>query len=213
MHACTHLPEHSARPGGPYRCAHDEEPKLAVSFQVCPPHLAPLHATPRHSSLYPRHCTTAVGCWGSSIRVSRGCSRVFSGFEVRPRRGAQVLVGAHALLANGGVMTGVGCHLTALAAKRHAVPFVVLVGLHKLSPLFPHDPALTFNDFKVAPSAHACTSYCPCSAWLNPLNNARCCTCRQIGPTHMHAQPVTAVPARPRPHLQRFQGWLPLLPS
>ena len=63
----------------------------------------------------------------------------------------QVLVGAHALLANGGVMTGVGCHLTALAAKRHAVPFVVLVGLHKLSPLFPHDPALTFNDFKVSP--------------------------------------------------------------
>ena len=70
-----------------------------------------------------------------------------------PVRGAQVLVGAHALLANGGVMTGVGCHLTALAARRHAVPFVVLVGLHKLSPLFPHDPALTFNDFKVG---------CPC---------------------------------------------------
>ena len=74
-----------------------------------------------------------------------------------------MLVGAHALLANGGVMTGVGCHLTALAAKRHAVPFVVLVGLHKLSPLFPHDPALTFNDFKVplcnlvlAHSMHAC---------------------------------------------------------
>ena len=31
------------------------------------------------------------------------------------------------------------------------MPFVVLVGLHKLSPLFPHDPALTFNDFKVVP--------------------------------------------------------------
>ncbi|BDA45541.1 probable translation initiation factor eIF-2B subunit beta [Coccomyxa sp. Obi] len=60
----------------------------------------------------------------------------------------KVLVGAHALLANGGVMTGVGSHLVALAAKRHAVPFVVLVGLHKLSPLFPHDPSITFNDFK-----------------------------------------------------------------
>lgn len=60
-----------------------------------------------------------------------------------------MLVGAHALLANGGVMTGVGSHLVALAAKRHAVPFVVLVGLHKLSPLFPHDPSITFNDFKV----------------------------------------------------------------
>lgn len=58
-------------------------------------------------------------------------------------------MGAHALLANGGVMTGVGSHLVALAAKRHAVPFVVLVGLHKLSPLFPHDPSVSFNDFKV----------------------------------------------------------------
>ena len=57
-------------------------------------------------------------------------------------------MGAHALLANGGVMAGCGAHLVAAAAKRHAVPFVVLVGLHKLSPLFPHDPSLTFNDFK-----------------------------------------------------------------
>lgn len=61
----------------------------------------------------------------------------------------QVIVGAHALLANGGVMASVGSHLVARAAKRHAVPFVVLVGLHKLSPLFPHDPSITFNDFKV----------------------------------------------------------------
>ena len=42
-----------------------------------------------------------------------------------------------------------GAHLVALAAKRHSVPFVVLAGLHKLSPLFPHDPSVTFNDFKV----------------------------------------------------------------
>lgn len=61
----------------------------------------------------------------------------------------QVLVGAHALLANGGVMAAVGSHLVAMAAKHHAIPFVVLAGLHKLSPLFPHDPSVTFNDFKV----------------------------------------------------------------
>ncbi|KAK9829272.1 hypothetical protein WJX72_004902 [[Myrmecia] bisecta] len=60
----------------------------------------------------------------------------------------KVLVGAHALLANGGVMAAVGTHLVALAAKKHSVPFVVLVGLHKLSPLFPHDPSVIFNDFK-----------------------------------------------------------------
>jgi translation initiation factor 2B subunit (eIF-2B alpha/beta/delta family) len=62
----------------------------------------------------------------------------------------QVLIGAHALLANGGVMAPSGAHMVALAAKRHSVPFVVLAGLHKLSPLFPHDPSVTFNDFKVA---------------------------------------------------------------
>ena len=46
-------------------------------------------------------------------------------------------------------MAPCGAHLVALAAKRHSVPFVVLAGLHKLSPLFPHDPSVTFNDFKV----------------------------------------------------------------
>eukprot|EP00195_Chlamydomonas_chlamydogama_P013700 CAMPEP_0202895266 /NCGR_PEP_ID=MMETSP1392-20130828/4501_1 /ASSEMBLY_ACC=CAM_ASM_000868 /TAXON_ID=225041 /ORGANISM="Chlamydomonas chlamydogama, Strain SAG 11-48b" /LENGTH=487 /DNA_ID=CAMNT_0049580215 /DNA_START=51 /DNA_END=1514 /DNA_ORIENTATION=- len=60
----------------------------------------------------------------------------------------KVLVGAHAVLANGGVVGTVGMHMVALAAKKHSIPFVVLVGLHKLSPLFPHDPDLAFNDFK-----------------------------------------------------------------
>lgn len=60
----------------------------------------------------------------------------------------KVLVGAHAVLANGGVIAPAGLHMVALAAKRHSVPCVVLVGLHKLSPLFPHDPDVTFNDFQ-----------------------------------------------------------------
>ena len=57
----------------------------------------------------------------------------------------QVLVGAHAVLANGGVICACGINMVALAARKHSVPFVVLVGLHKLSPLFPHDPDLAFN--------------------------------------------------------------------
>eukprot|EP00879_Flechtneria_rotunda_P033630 GHRR01037266.1.p1 GENE.GHRR01037266.1~~GHRR01037266.1.p1 ORF type:complete len:171 (+),score=60.02 GHRR01037266.1:743-1255(+) len=63
-------------------------------------------------------------------------------------RANKVLVGAHAVLANGGVIAPAGIHMVALAAKRHSIPFVVLVGLHKLSPLFPHDPDVTFNDFQ-----------------------------------------------------------------
>ena len=45
-------------------------------------------------------------------------------------------------------MAPVGTAVVAMAAKKHAVPFVVLVGLHKLSPLYPHDPDVTFNEFK-----------------------------------------------------------------
>ncbi|KAG2485720.1 hypothetical protein HYH03_015604 [Edaphochlamys debaryana] len=63
-------------------------------------------------------------------------------------RANKVLVGAHAVLANGGVVAPVGMHVVALAARRHSIPFVVLVGLHKLSPLFPTDPDLLYNEFK-----------------------------------------------------------------
>ena len=45
-------------------------------------------------------------------------------------------------------MAPVGTAVVAMAAKKHAVPFVVLVGLHKLSPLFPHDPDISFNEFR-----------------------------------------------------------------
>jgi len=41
-------------------------------------------------------------------------------------------VGAHAVMANGGVLAPVGMHMVALAARRHAVPFVVLAGVHKV---------------------------------------------------------------------------------
>jgi len=60
----------------------------------------------------------------------------------------KVVVGAHALLANGGVIAAAGTALVAAAARKHAVPLVVLVGLHQLSPLFPHDPVVTMNDFR-----------------------------------------------------------------
>ncbi|PNX89755.1 translation initiation factor eIF-2B subunit beta-like protein, partial [Trifolium pratense] len=43
-----------------------------------------------------------------------------------------VIVGAHAVMANGGVIAPVGLNMVALAAQRHAVPFVVLAGSHKV---------------------------------------------------------------------------------
>ena len=45
-------------------------------------------------------------------------------------------------------MAPVGMHLVAQAARHHAVPFVVLVGIYKLTPLFAHEPGLNFNELK-----------------------------------------------------------------
>jgi len=51
----------------------------------------------------------------------------------------KVIIGAHAVMANGGVITHAGCQAVALAAKMHSVPVVVCTGLYKLSPLYPSD--------------------------------------------------------------------------
>ncbi|PSS24327.1 Translation initiation factor eIF-2B subunit beta like [Actinidia chinensis var. chinensis] len=59
-----------------------------------------------------------------------------------------VIVGAHAVMANGGVIAPVGLNMVALAAKRHAVPFVVLAGIHKLCPLYPHNPEVLLNELR-----------------------------------------------------------------
>ncbi|XP_065634012.1 uncharacterized protein LOC111999363 isoform X2 [Quercus suber] len=59
-----------------------------------------------------------------------------------------VIVGAHAVMANGGVIAPVGLNMVALAAQRHAVPFVVLAGSHKLCPLYPHNPEVLLNELR-----------------------------------------------------------------
>ncbi|KAL6056085.1 GCD complex subunit gcd7 [Balamuthia mandrillaris] len=57
----------------------------------------------------------------------------------------KVIVGTHAVLANGGLIALSGTHALALAAKHHEVPFVVTVGLYKLSPLYPTYDQDSFN--------------------------------------------------------------------
>lgn len=50
-----------------------------------------------------------------------------------PRRlPPQVLISAHAIMANGGVIAPNGCHMLALAAKHHAIPMICVSGLHKV---------------------------------------------------------------------------------
>ncbi|KAF9121929.1 Translation initiation factor eIF-2B subunit beta [Mortierella sp. 14UC] len=51
----------------------------------------------------------------------------------------KVILGTHAVLANGGLVAISGTHMMAAAAKHHSIPVVVCTGLYKLSPLYPHD--------------------------------------------------------------------------
>lgn len=59
----------------------------------------------------------------------------------------KVIVGTHAVMANGGLIAPTGTYLLAQAAKYHSVPFVVCTGLYKLSPLYAHDQD-TFNELR-----------------------------------------------------------------
>ena len=58
----------------------------------------------------------------------------------------KVLLPAHAVLANGGLVASSGCNLVTLAAAENAVPVVCLTGMFKLTPLFPHEGQDTLND-------------------------------------------------------------------
>lgn len=44
----------------------------------------------------------------------------------------KVIVGVHAVLANGGVMGPVGMNMVALAAHKYSIPFVVVAGIHEV---------------------------------------------------------------------------------
>ena len=51
----------------------------------------------------------------------------------------KVLLPAQAVLANGGLVTHSGSNLVALAAHQHSIPVVVITGMFKLCPMYPHE--------------------------------------------------------------------------
>jgi len=51
----------------------------------------------------------------------------------------KVIIGAHAVMANGAVLSTAGSRAVAQAAKHFSVPVVVCTGMYKLSPLYPSD--------------------------------------------------------------------------
>ncbi|KAL3915995.1 MAG: hypothetical protein SGILL_005381 [Bacillariaceae sp.] len=58
----------------------------------------------------------------------------------------KVLLPAHAVLANGGLVSASGSNLVALAAAENALPVVCLTGIYKLTPIFAHENQDTLND-------------------------------------------------------------------
>jgi translation initiation factor eIF-2B subunit beta len=64
----------------------------------------------------------------------------------------KVLLPAHAVLANGGLVSTSGSNLVALAAAENSVPVVCLTGIYKLTPMFPHESQDTLNDL-LSPSS------------------------------------------------------------
>mmetsp|Transcript_4212 Transcript_4212/g.10990 ORF Transcript_4212/g.10990 Transcript_4212/m.10990 type:complete len:158 (-) Transcript_4212:353-826(-) len=64
----------------------------------------------------------------------------------------KVLLGAHAVLANGGLIGPAGSNIAALAANQNAIPVVCLTGMFKFTPLFPHGQQDTLNDMLSASS-------------------------------------------------------------
>ena len=58
----------------------------------------------------------------------------------------KVIIGVHAVLANGGLLAHTGAHALALSAKSHNIPLVVLSGLYKFTPLYSSNEQDTFSD-------------------------------------------------------------------
>mgnify|MGYP000252025120 CR=1 FL=1 len=63
----------------------------------------------------------------------------------------KVLLSAHAVLANGGLIAASGSNMVALGAHNNAVPVVCITGMFKLCPMYPHEGQDTLNDL-VSPS-------------------------------------------------------------
>ena len=49
----------------------------------------------------------------------------------------KVIVGAHAIMKNGGTICQAGASLLATAAQNFSVPFIIISAMYKLTPKFP----------------------------------------------------------------------------
>ncbi|KAG4302887.1 hypothetical protein PCK1_000830 [Pneumocystis canis] len=52
----------------------------------------------------------------------------------------KVILDAHTVFANGGVLVSAGAKNLAAAAKHHSTPVIICAGIYKFSPVYPHNP-------------------------------------------------------------------------
>lgn len=57
----------------------------------------------------------------------------------------KVILPAHAVLANGGLIAPSGSNMLVLGASQNSVPVVCLTGMFKLTPMFPHEGQDSLN--------------------------------------------------------------------
>jgi translation initiation factor eIF-2B subunit beta len=95
----------------------------------------------------------------------------------------KVLLPAHAVMANGGLISPSGSHVVALAATQHSVPVVCITGMFKLCPQFPHEGQDTLNDLV---SVSSIMSYVEMTAQPNLLGSD---DVEYINPIHDYIPP------------------------
>jgi len=95
----------------------------------------------------------------------------------------KVLLPAHAVLANGGLIGPSGSHVVALAARQHSVPVVCITGMFKLCPQFPHEGQDTLNDLV---SVSSVMSYVEMTSQFDLLG---CDHVEYINPIHDYIPP------------------------
>jgi translation initiation factor eIF-2B subunit beta len=94
----------------------------------------------------------------------------------------KVLIPAHAVLANGGLIAcSSGCNMVALAARHNAVPVVCVTGIYKLCPLYPHNGQDTLNDLV---SSSCIMDYATCHNQQSLFHNVEL-----VNPIHDYIQP------------------------
>ena len=91
----------------------------------------------------------------------------------------KVIIPAHAVLANGGLIANSGCNLVAMAAQHHSVPVVCITGIFKLCPVFPHEGQDTLNEL-LSPST--VMNYAA-------LTDRKLATVEFVNPVHDYIQP------------------------